>query len=223
MTTVILEKDLWSQWEWQYSNDKTGYAIREVCYTNNRDTEFTINGELVARTDTKTLSMYSETIVRDCHGKPLYVMKTDDLFETIDNNNKVVNINIYDESGKNQLGSFMRTTGELTDTIIIHSLGYITIVHMERNRLSPTSPWKWTSTILEPNFRLSDPRLYLLLEGMASFASDDNRSGGGCNTYFSYTTVAVIIFTIIMFFYVIVLCFSCYKPKVGPIESIEMV
>ena len=77
ITSLTMTKELWSIWHWKYSGG-TGY-FEQRCPTFTHDASIYNNGQLVARTDGKILSLMSKYYIKDCHGNIKYYVEAGDL------------------------------------------------------------------------------------------------------------------------------------------------
>jgi hypothetical protein len=180
ITSIIINKQLWNQWNWEYKGDSA--AVVQRCPTFTHDVDVKINGRLSARTDGKVWTVVSLTHINDCHGNRLWNIKTGSVFQTIINMNTIwVALLVFDHIGniKYYIKQELFYIGDIT---LMDVNG--TIVGGAKRELSPL--FKWTLTKYVQDF---DLRILLTILGKVSFSSNINEKkykNDICNETFLY-------------------------------------
>lgn len=142
--TYTVVKQPFSQWHWTYK--KNNLKVEQNCPSVNHDANVLYDGAYVGGTDAKILSLVSKTLLRDCHGKTMFVLRTGDAFGTIVNgNNILVNYEVRDLN--DTVIAYSTGTHFITDEIKLSSITGNTIADMRRNKLS--FDWTWTIEVFD--------------------------------------------------------------------------
>lgn len=198
VTSLVLKKQLWSQWHWQYASDN-GITSTQRCPTFKHDLDIHKDGILVARTDGKIASTVSRTNIYDCNGNTIYVVQTGNLAVTLLNmNNIFVSLILYDANMT--IVAFVKSTIFVVGNIDFWSIND-TIVATAKLSLTPLYKWIYTTD------GTVDIVPLIAISTKISF-TDDNSNNDICNGFFiAAVTVAGAA--------VLVAIFMCYRIARG--------
>ena len=208
ITSFTAEKQIFSQWHWTYKFLQFDGGIEQKCPTLQHDTNIYVNGNLVARSDGKILSLVTLTYVKDCHGNTIYVTRTGNAWETMINGNRIwISFQLM-TADQDQMLAYVDGTHFFNDDINIKSMDGTIVANLQRKYFEV--PRKWQFNIYNQNHPGADPRVLSLIAGRRSFTGSKDDDTDVCNSYFfsvGYTLIAIlsvifIIFCIFIYYYI---------------------
>ena len=181
-----LTKELSSQWKWTYKN--RDIKIQLLCPSSRHDTNIYYNDTYVGGTDIKIISAVTETLIIDCHGTPLFFLRTGNLFGTIINGNKIL-VNYEVRDAEDTIIAYSTGKHFITDEIeLLDANREFTIATLTRNTFS--TKWIWKIHVNSFFHEASDPLVLFSIAGMRSFAG---KGTDGCNTFYWWSLYLTII------------------------------
>lgn len=182
-TTYVLEKNVWSQWNWFWHldgyNDDTGVQMQ--CPTSTYDSAFMVDGRANVATNGKMWSTESTTDIYDCNGNHIFTINSGNIWQTLVNGNGIyVKYQIIPINYNSSYVGYVAQENWFGSSVTIYDLYQQPITTMTWNALSTT--WKWNIQLSNSLHPVANIRLIGLIAGKTAFSS-----GGGsdlCNQFF---------------------------------------
>lgn len=181
LTRFSASKQILSQWHWTYTFDQFKGAITHNCPSRTGDVNVYVNGMLAARSEGKLISLVQKTLIRDCNGNLMAILRAGSPFQSMINGHNIdVSMELRTPDGH---GMIAYVDGEhyYTDKINIKDINGFVIAHMERHKLS--LHWKWQFRIFNKFNFAADPRVLSIIAGRNAFGHGASHNDF-CNKYF---------------------------------------
>jgi len=144
----------------------------------NHDANVQLDGTYLGGTDAKVFSTVSKTLIRDCHGDTMFILRTGNGFKTLINQNNIkVNYEIRTADEATTL-AYSEGTHFFTDLITLKAANGSEIAELSRDL-----GYTWTISVYDQTHPVSDPVVLFSLAGFRSFGEDKDETDL-CNEFY---------------------------------------
>lgn len=214
VTEYSAESQLLSLWHAKYNFEGLGDSdenrIEQNCPTLNNDVNLIINGNLMARSDGKTLSLTELTYINDCHGDRIYITESGSAWQTFINGFNI-DVSFLLKDPNDNILAYVEGDYFFNDDVDIKSPNGVVVASMHRRFLE--LPRVWHFSIKDQSHPGADPIVLSMVAGRRAFKDPQGKQTDICNEFFYKSGYTVLAFTCFVFVVICIIIYITFKDS----------